>query len=102
MGEIQPAMRTQSRKKICATKCQHSRVPVSGSAPYHQDTKHLRNEPAVTRHTRPILEKLALSALHVVDDIVGVGIDALYLLPARWPISIGWWYGEHGSRQTLA
>ena len=47
---------------------------------YHENTKHLRNQPSIALNATPVFHQLTLRALDVVNDVFGVGIDALDLL----------------------
>lgn len=43
----------------------------------HENAEHLGNQPAIARHSRPVLQQLSLSALHIVYYILRIRIDSL-------------------------
>lgn len=43
----------------------------------HENAKHLSNQPAIARHSRPVLQQLSLSALYVVYHILRIRVDPL-------------------------
>lgn len=81
-----PYINTQRRKEIwrCAARWEVK-------ATYHQNTKHLRNQPPVTRHTIPVLHQFTSCPLDIVHDIAGASSirwiisDCSLTICASWP-----------------
>lgn len=44
---------------------------------YHQNAKHLRNQPPVPGYPGPVLHEFPLGAFDVLDHVFGVGVDSL-------------------------
>ena len=66
---------------------------------YHQNAKHLCNQPPVPRNPRPILHQFSLRTLNVFDNVLGVGVYSLYLFAT---VCQPWSSSKMGPGRTLA